>query len=527
MTGTRTTTHLTCKCRTMTRTGLLEKGGRFLSVGASRSGGHVFVTDQLDQWYGESIIRVKILQGVDGAKLPPGKPFHLGNLSAAETHQLAEDAPVILDNILKDFDLRPGWDDRLKADIALLNRLLALYTRIIAPFFTAQELESLEDEIIATSAAMSKALGPENTDVPKIHLLIHTVMDMRGLGSLLTFSTEPMERRHQDLKAMAEQTNRRSGWELQLLLNSTRKELVYWSGTGVATREDQSDDETDDDLEERDAPIQCVLRGSRTAGTFQLFDMMSQNKDLKDCVYSLGVPVFCSRKAGQVKGRTLLRFSFQDTLESEPGGWLLKACPVLKTLGILTCNFLYHVLWQGSSGGLCENDDRRGLPDSQNPGDVWSWLKDFTNHSNKFTVVPEGSQMPAGVQIFKCLKISVPSLSFTCLRLRASPVLCSTSHGRAMQGATIVWVPYSDWMGTGVSKQDFTPLRNSQHMKLLRFARVECFFQFDSKTSEISPSKTHDMALIREFQVWECTHTACSFETIQCGTTRTSNAEGN
>ena len=499
---------------------LFRLKARMLSVGKSRTGGHVFVTDQLEQWYDEAKIRAAIVNGDLSTKVPPGKPFHLGNLSAAETHQVVEDAPIILDNILHGLTLRSGWTDAVKADIALLTRLLGVYRKVTAPFFTATQLERLELEIIDTTIQMNKTIGTENTNVPKVHLMAHTVMDMRNFGSVLTYTTEPMERRHQDLKAMAEQTNRRPGWERQLLLASARRDLVHWTGTGRAT---ESDDETDDDDQSTASPEMCTLRSSRTAGTFPLVDMMAQHHRTSS-YYTLTAPEFLSRTAGP-KQTTKMCISFDDTLEKS--GWLLKACPVLETLGILTCQYLYHIFWKGSSGGVHARDGGRALPDSQNSAEVLSWLTSFTQNRGGWAQSADGVRVGTGVEFFTCLKISVPSLSPTSLRLRASPVMSKTFFGRTMEGSTIVWVPYPKFDGTFVLKKDFTPLRDAKHMELLRYAKVECFFRFESY---VAPKKKidkwqckenlcgctrHNMALIREFEVWQCPDTACSFDTIQ------------
>jgi hypothetical protein len=89
-------------------------------------------------------------------------------------------------------------------------------------------------------------------------------------------------------------------------------------------------------------------------------------------------------------------------------------------------------------------------------------------------------------------------------------------HGQAMAGATVMWLPYATYLVPPVAKEDMDLLGNPAHMKLVRFATVECFFRFQSKSvQKKSAGKIHDMALIREFHTWDCKQTACSFDSIQ------------
>ena len=493
---------------------------RIRSVGQSRSNKHEFVAQQMTGWYDEAIVKAKLLRE-DNYQAPrknAGKPHKIGSLSAAETFQFVEDSPFILDNLLQGLSLKDDADDQLKQDIVLVVRMLALYRSVTAPFFTAAELTRIHEEVINTIAAFGSQLGTKHINVPKTHLMMHLVSDMAKFGRTINYTTEAMERRHQDVKTLADVTNRKADFHRQILMASTRRDLLAWTNAGTgddeakaALREGEgylSDGDTNlMDVPHLAGPTQmCSITGCRASGNFPLWDFLSQhNQKASPSVYTLVAPARMPHKF-----YTLFRFRFQDIHKD----FLLEWCPVLKNLHILTCEFLFHVVWNGTSGGV--STENRGWEFPRGDVEVQNWLQNFT--SDEFFKCGEHGTGGAGVQVFNCLKLTVPSISLTSLRMRASPQLNKFFHGQAMAGATVMWVPYEVFMNVPcpVAKEAMDLLGNTAHMKLVRFATVECFFRFQSKSATFPYTyKMHDMALIRELHIWNCTETACSFDTIQ------------
>jgi hypothetical protein len=500
---------------------------RIRSVGQSRANKHDFVAEQMTGWYDEALIKAKIIGGKiqQAPRKNAGKPHKIGSLSAAETFQFVEDLPFILDELLHGLPLKPDAEVSLEADIQLIVRMLKLYRRVTAPFYTAEELTRIHVEVCAIIPVFGTQLTFNRINVPKTHLLMHLTSDMARFGRTINYTTEAMERRHQDVKSLADVTNRKANFHEQILKASTRRDLLDWSRAGngddearaAMAEEDGGMGEdggnlSDGDSNDKDHPHlagpkqMCSITGCRASGNFPLWDFLAEHNQTTDPARYLLVAPAC------VPGHkdSLFRFQFEDVLNKT--GWLLQKCPVLQTLHILTRNFLHNVVWKGTSGGVAHVAGGWKFPEGDE--EVLEWLANFTNRQ----LFQRGNTgiSSAGVQVFNCLKLTVKTISLTSLRMRASPEMGRQYHGQAMAGATVMWLPYATYLVPPVAKEDMDLLGNPAHMKLVRFATVECFFRFQSKSvQKKSAGKIHDMALIREFHTWDCKQTACSFDSIQ------------
>jgi hypothetical protein len=85
------------------------------------------------------------------------------------------------------------------------------------------EEEDSDEEVSASEdSAVAPLIHSKTWKIPKAHGIIHTSQTIKLFGPLAASSAEVIEKRHCTIKGIAERTNQRPDWKLQILIQEHR-----------------------------------------------------------------------------------------------------------------------------------------------------------------------------------------------------------------------------------------------------------------------------------------------------------------
>ena len=221
--------------------------------------------------------------------------------------------------------------------------------------------------------------------------------------------------------------------------------------------------------------------------------------------------IIIERRKKKKQGRVMHGSWAQLIKGPEDQTGLLAQCPVLANLPALTMHYLHRVVWRSSSGGVQVGNGGAELPDVNPPISMQHWLDWFTD-GERHRIVPN---FQGGIKFFSCLQLAGTSCA-----LRASPHPDHRYMKRRIIGCDVVWVSFSKSKGLQESEVDQLP--DEEHMKLLQYGHVECFFSFASRDAH-HKCHTQDMALVRKMHRLE--YEGCGTLLATCADTE-SNPKG-
>jgi hypothetical protein len=457
-----------------------------LTIGKHRStSGHVQVHNQLGNWYTETVPLAKITQedmdrgARSGFAMASKAPFKFTSTSAESLRDLCMDLPYIVGGVLHGFTLRPNIRDSLEANIQVLLQIVRYHGRIMAPYFSTNDMGTIKTEGIKLLKDMRKVLPEVNR--PKAHSLLHVYNCMTQVGSIANVTTAHAERKHIQAKEAALKTNQKNGWEETALTRMQREATMTWAGVGLTDVNafDNEDSDWDENHEDQGAPSNFknlnLRKNTNITRPWPVYSALAVHNN------SGWTVTMKTYENAVVTGRTKtpLSFSMVGTIgcieENEAfNKRLIALCPRVLNLGVQVAMHLHTNVVSPVGGAYAAWQPPTSLSKDRHLA-----VRFLNRHCQPMHVGKEGAtcENKADSVLYKTVHVGMSSIAKNALVLRSSVVQGRLFQGHEIATRAIMYVPYKDSHPSIVLERkhlDF--VQDKAHFESIRIATLVCTF---------------------------------------------------